>query len=123
VRWARSTPSIVQWLDANKGKFFPTVEANFNPTRQQLSGALSPTVSSGATIFNLYTAQVLVSYTFDVWGQNRRTVESLQAQADSQRFLAEAAYLTLTSNVVVAAIQEARCGARSRPPTNSSRSI
>ena len=48
-----------------------------------------------------------MSYTFDVWGQNRRTVELLQAQADSQRFQVEAAYLTLTSNVVVAAIQEA----------------
>ena len=48
-----------------------------------------------------------MSYTLDVWGQNRRTVESLQAQADNQRFLVEAAYLTLSSNVVVAAIQEA----------------
>ena len=34
-------------------------------------------------------------------------VESLQAQADSQRYQLEAAYLTLTSNVVTAAIQEA----------------
>jgi NodT family efflux transporter outer membrane factor (OMF) lipoprotein len=48
-----------------------------------------------------------VTYTLDVWGGNRRTVESLQAQADNQRFLVEAAYLTLSSNVVVAAIQEA----------------
>src|SRR5262249_5336490 len=53
------------------------------------------------------TAQVLVTYTFDVWGLNRRLVESLQAQADSQHFLVEAAYLTLTSNVALAAIQEA----------------
>ena len=37
----------------------------------------------------------------------RRQVESLKAQADSQRFQLEAAYLTLTSNVVAAAIQEA----------------
>jgi len=40
-------------------------------------------------------------------GANRRTVESLQAQADAQRFQVEAAYLTLTANVVVAAITEA----------------
>jgi NodT family efflux transporter outer membrane factor (OMF) lipoprotein len=96
-----------EMVSAQKGKFFPTAEANFNPTRQQQSGQISSTLNSGASIFNLYTAQVLVSYTFDVWGQNRRTVESLQAQADSQRFLVEAAYLTLSSNVVVAAIQEA----------------
>jgi NodT family efflux transporter outer membrane factor (OMF) lipoprotein len=50
---------------------------------------------------------VLVSYTFDVWGLNRRTVESLQAQADTIRFEVEAAYLMLTANVAVAAITEA----------------
>ena len=48
-----------------------------------------------------------MSYTLDVWGLNRRTVESLQAQADSQRFQVEAAYLTLVSNIAVAAINEA----------------
>ena len=34
-------------------------------------------------------------------------MESLKAQADSQRFQLEATYLTLTSNVVAAAVQEA----------------
>ena len=48
-----------------------------------------------------------MSYTFDVWGLNRRTVESLQALADTQHFQVEAAYLTLTSNIAVAAITEA----------------
>ena len=67
----------------------------------------SPATASGANIYNLYTAQLLVSYTFDVWGLNRRAVESLQALADVQRFEVEAAYLALTSNVVVAAITEA----------------
>ena len=92
---------------AQQGKYFPSAQANFNPTREQLASSISPTLNSGAQRFDLYTAQVLVTYTFDVWGLNRRTVESLQAQEDSQRFLVEAAYLNLTSNVVVAAIQEA----------------
>jgi NodT family efflux transporter outer membrane factor (OMF) lipoprotein len=96
-----------EMVQAQKGKFFPSADANFNPTRSQQSTTLGPVLSNNATIFNLYTAQVMVSYTLDVWGQNRRTVESLQAQADNQRFLVEAAYLTLSSNVVVAAIQEA----------------
>src|SRR5438876_1063751 len=43
----------------------------------------------------------------DVFGLTRRTVESLEAQADAQVFALEAAYLTLTSNIVVAAVQEA----------------
>jgi NodT family efflux transporter outer membrane factor (OMF) lipoprotein len=58
-------------------------------------------------VYNLYTAQVAVSYTFDVWGLNRRTVESLQAITDTQHFEVEAAYLTLTSSVALAAINEA----------------
>jgi NodT family efflux transporter outer membrane factor (OMF) lipoprotein len=92
---------------AQEGKFFPLVQANFNPTYQRTSGALAPIPASGANIFALDTAQVQVSYTLDVWGLNRRTVESLKAQADNQRFQVEAAYLTLTANVVVAAITEA----------------
>jgi NodT family efflux transporter outer membrane factor (OMF) lipoprotein len=92
---------------AQEGKFFPLVQANFNPTYQRTSGALAPIPASGANIFALDTAQVQVSYTLDVWGLNRRTVESLQAQADNQRFQVEAAYLTLTANLVVAAITEA----------------
>jgi len=92
---------------AQEGKYFPLVEGNFNPTRQRTSAALAPIPSSNASIFSLYTAQLTVSYTFDVWGLNRRTVESLQALADNQRFQVEAAYLTLTSNVAVAVITEA----------------
>jgi len=85
---------------AQEGKFFPFIQANFNPEREKSSGSLSPVTNTSAQLFNLYTAQVLVSYTIDVWGLNWRTVESLQAQADMQRFQVEAAYLTLTSNVV-----------------------
>ena len=92
---------------AQEGKFFPMVQGNFMPTRQQVAQSLSSPLASGDLTFNLFTAQALVSYTFDVWGLNRRMVESLQAQADSQHFLVEAAYLTLTSNVVLGAIQEA----------------
>ena len=96
-----------QAVYAQEGKYFPLAQANFNPLRAQTAASLSPATASGATIYNLYTAQVLVSYTFDVWGLNRRTVESLQALADVQRFEVEAAYLALTSNVAVAAITEA----------------
>lgn len=96
-----------QAVYAQEGKFFPLVQANFNPTRNQTPASLTPVPASGASIYNLYTAQLQVSYTFDVWGLNRRAVESLQALADVQRFEIEAAYLALTSNVAVAAITEA----------------
>ena len=96
-----------QAVYAQEGKFFPLVGANFNPTAQQTPGVITPVLNSGANPFALYTAQVAVSYTFDVWGLNRRTVEALKAQAENQRFQAEAAYLTLTASVVVAAVSEA----------------
>jgi NodT family efflux transporter outer membrane factor (OMF) lipoprotein len=96
-----------QAVYAQEGKFFPLVDANFNPTRQLTAGPITPVLNTAANPFNLYTAQVGVAYTFDVWGLNRREVETLKALADSQRFQVEAAYLTLTSNVVVAAIAEA----------------
>ena len=104
-----------------EGKFFPLVQGGFNATRQRVStnslGGSAPVVGTninGDPItknpFNVITSQVLVSYTLDVWGQNRRAVESLKAQADYQLFLAEAARLTLASNVTLAAIQEASLG-------------
>jgi NodT family efflux transporter outer membrane factor (OMF) lipoprotein len=92
---------------AQEGKFFPLVQYNFNPTTNRTAAALAPIPSSNANIYNLYTNQVIVGYTFDVWGLNRRTVESLQALADTQRFQVEAAYLALTANVAVAVINEA----------------
>jgi len=93
---------------AQQGAYFPTVGANFTPSRNKTAtGALSPASSSGNPYYSLYTGQVTISYVPDVFGLNRRTVESLQAQADAQRFALEATYLTLTSNVVAAAIEEA----------------
>jgi NodT family efflux transporter outer membrane factor (OMF) lipoprotein len=92
---------------AQEGKFFPLAQANFNPSRQRTSAALTPVPANGAQIFNLVTAQLEITYTFDVWGLNRRTVESLEALADVQRFQAEATYLSLTANLVVAVITEA----------------
>ncbi len=92
---------------AQQGAFFPSVDANFNPTRQQTAGVLSSPLANGSNIFSLHTAQVSVAYVPDVFGGMRRQVESLKAQADSQRFQLEATYLTLTSNVVAAAVGEA----------------
>ncbi len=93
---------------AEKGSFYPSVTANFTPSRNKTAtGALSPASASGNPYYSLYTSQLSISYMPDVFGLNRRTVESLQAQADAQRFQVEATYLTLTSNVVAAAIQEA----------------
>jgi NodT family efflux transporter outer membrane factor (OMF) lipoprotein len=92
---------------AQRGAFFPNVQASFDPSRQRNAvGVLAPTLSSGTALFNLYTAQVSVSYVPDVFGANRRQVESLAALAEASRFQLDATYLTLTANVVTTAIQE-----------------
>ncbi|HTC44854.1 MAG TPA: efflux transporter outer membrane subunit [Steroidobacteraceae bacterium] len=95
-------------LKAQRAVLFPTLLASYSPTRERNAvGTLAPTLSSAQPLFTLQTAQVSVSYMLDVFGGNRRQIESAQAQADTQRFDLEAAYLTLTSNIVAAAIQEA----------------
>ena len=68
---------------------------------------LAPNLASGTALYNLYTPQVTVSYVPDIFGANRRQVESLAALAEASRFQLDATYLTLTANVVTAAIQEA----------------
>lgn len=92
---------------AQRGQYFPQVSAGVDPTRQKTGKVLASALSSNATIYNLTTAQLSISYVPDLWGANRRQVESLVAQADAQRFQLEATYLTLTSNLVNAAVEEA----------------
>jgi len=89
------------------GAFTTSVTGSFSATRQRQSGQIAPALNSNAFLYNLFTPQVTVSYVPDVFGLNRRTVESLQAQEQEVRFQTAAAYTTLTANVVVTAIQVA----------------
>ncbi|GGF06436.1 histidine kinase [Aliidongia dinghuensis] len=93
---------------ATAASFFPTVEGNYSASRQKNAlGTLAATLFNNQPIFSLHTAQLTISYTPDVFGGTRRAVESAMAQAEQQRFELEATYLTLTSNLVAAAVQEA----------------
>jgi NodT family efflux transporter outer membrane factor (OMF) lipoprotein len=93
-------------LYAAGGKLLPSIDATGNATRQAFSPAEFGQSGPSQT-FNLYQASVNVSYTPDVFGGQRRMIEATAAQAENQRFTLEATYLTLTSNVVTAAVQEA----------------
>ncbi len=91
---------------AQEGALFPTVSGSYQPSRNKTATAsLQPVGYS--PYYNLQTLQLNVSYVPDVWGGMRRQIEDQRAQAESQRFQLEATYLTLTSNVVSAAVQEA----------------
>ena len=92
---------------AQRGAYLPSIDAGLSASRQKSSADLSPVTASGALYFSLYTAQLSISYVPDVFGLNRRTVESLTAHADEARFALAATHLTLTSNLALAAVQEA----------------
>jgi NodT family efflux transporter outer membrane factor (OMF) lipoprotein len=107
---------------AQQGYFYPTVQVSYQGQRTKISGNtatssapgpqgngenISPLAPAQPVTYNFHTAQVTVGYVPDVFGLNRRQVESLQAQADAARDQLDAAYLTLASNVVAAALQEA----------------
>jgi NodT family efflux transporter outer membrane factor (OMF) lipoprotein len=93
-------------LRAGYGVFYPQITAAVSATRQQTAAAQSGSSTSGH-IFNLVTASGTINYALDVFGGSRRTVESLRAQADYQRYESQAACLTLTANVVNTCIARA----------------
>ena len=92
---------------AQRGVFYPSVSGSFSAARQKTSELIAPVPNANQFYFSLFTPQVSVSYMPDVFGLNRRTVESLQAQAEEARFALVAAHITLSANVVAAAIEEA----------------
>ena len=92
---------------AQEGAYYPMVTGSLAASRQKTSAELSPATNSSALYFNLYTPQLNISYDPDVFGLNKRTVESLNAQSEGARFALIATQITLTSNIVAAAVQEA----------------
>ena len=90
-------------LKAGYGVFFPSFTGSFEPQREKFSPAQFGIGTQGST-FNLFTATASVSYLLDVWGGQRRNVESLAAQRDYQKYTALATNMTLLENVVNAAI-------------------
>ena len=95
---------LAQWTS-----FFPVVDGNFSGTRAKnaVGSIANPTSLPQANpYYNLFTAQLTVSYLPDVFGGTRRAVEAAKAQVENSRYQLEATYLTLSSNVVVTAVQE-----------------
>ena len=92
---------------AERGSFLPSLSGNYQGERQKSSGAQFGLPTAGSFLYTLNSASVNVSYTLDAFGGIRRQVESLQAQAESQQFALEASYLSLTANIVTAAVAEA----------------
>jgi NodT family efflux transporter outer membrane factor (OMF) lipoprotein len=95
---------------AQRATVIPSIQGGVSATRAQNAVETIANPTSLPQInpyYNLYTAQLNVSYMPDVFGGTQRSIEAAKAQADSTRYQLEATRLTLSSNVVVTAIQEA----------------
>ncbi|MBS0212863.1 MAG: efflux transporter outer membrane subunit [Proteobacteria bacterium] len=93
---------------AQRGAYLPSVTAQFDNARNKdPSGTLAAVPSNNAFLYDLHTPQLSISYAPDVFGLNRRTVETLRAQEDAARYQTLATQVTLSTNVVNAAVQEA----------------
>jgi NodT family efflux transporter outer membrane factor (OMF) lipoprotein len=112
-----------EFVRAQRGFYYPSVAAGFQAERVKVAGNTTqesspgiqgngdnlsqPPAPASPLYYQFYSAGLAVGFVPDVFGANRRQVESLAAQADAQRCALAATYITLASNVVGAAIQEA----------------
>jgi NodT family efflux transporter outer membrane factor (OMF) lipoprotein len=86
-------------LRAGAGVFYPQVSAQGGAARERYT-PLHIGQDLPPSIFNLFTLSASVTYALDLWGGERRLVESLAAQRDAERYTVEAANLTIAANVV-----------------------
>jgi NodT family efflux transporter outer membrane factor (OMF) lipoprotein len=95
---------------AQRTSLFPLVQGGFDAQRAKnaLGTIANPTsLPQSNPYYNLYTAQLSLSYMPDVFGGTRRALEATRAQVETTRFQLIATYVTLSSNVVTTAVQEA----------------
>ncbi|CAG9933208.1 Histidine kinase [Candidatus Nitrotoga arctica] len=86
---------------------YPQVNAKLGAQRQKFNPSIFGQ-PGGSKIFDLYNAGVTVSYNLDLFGGNRRALESFAAQADYQRYQFEGARLTLAANITTTAMSQAQ---------------
>ncbi|NJD05649.1 MAG: efflux transporter outer membrane subunit [Methylococcaceae bacterium] len=94
-------------LAAQESALLPALDAAGSVKRQKVSGALFGNPNFKGSVFTVYNGSLNVSYTFDVFGGIRRQLEAKDAEAEYQRFVLEGARLTLVSNLIATAIEEA----------------
>ena len=91
--------------------YLPQVDAGLAGSREHevsLTGSSSTsrfgTSQSNSLVTNMFSVAALMTWTPDLFGRNRRTVEQQAALAETQRDQLAAAYLTLTAGAVVQAL-------------------
>ncbi len=104
-----SLAAAYEEAEAQNGTLLPTLTGHALASYQEApnGGLQSPLVNQQRYTYALYTPRASIAYSPDIFGGDRRLIESLEAQAEAKRYELEVTYLTLTTNVVLAAIQEA----------------
>jgi len=92
---------------AQQGFFFPQVGAGYVASRQNVGATLAPAINGNNSVYGLQIAQLSVGFTPDIFGGNRRQVESLKAIANAQKYQLEALRTTVITTVIATAVQEA----------------
>ena len=95
---------------AQRATLFPSVQGGFDASRSKnaIGTLANPTdLPQSNPYFNLFTAQLNLSYMPDVFGGQRRSLEATRAGVEATRYELIATYVTLSSNVVATAVQEA----------------
>ncbi|MBS0612631.1 MAG: efflux transporter outer membrane subunit [Proteobacteria bacterium] len=96
----------VEYARAQRATFWPSVGVQGNASRDRDAlQVVQGTLQSGAPVYTLFNTQAIVSFVPDVFGMNRHLVESAEAAAENAAWQREATSLTLTGNVVTAALQ------------------
>jgi NodT family efflux transporter outer membrane factor (OMF) lipoprotein len=91
---------------------YPSVSASLSAQREQVDLAAFGVPFPSPPPFNLLNGSVAVSYALDVFGGNRRLIESLNAQVEYEHWELQAARLMLAGNVVSVAIRQAQLRAQ-----------
>ena len=99
-----------QLAHASTAGLYPELDYNAGFGRQKLGAASLGNVDFPA--FTYYTVGPSVSYVLDYSGGLRRAVEAQGAQVDYQKYQLDAAYLSLTGNVALAALRIASAHAQ-----------
>lgn len=92
-------------VDAARGGRRPQGDLAAGAQRQRFNTRTFPFRNIPSPTFNVYSVGATVAYDLDPFGAGRRRVERAQAQAEAQAHRADAAYLALTGEIALQAVQ------------------
>lgn len=92
-------------VTASGGPLYPKIDLGASAARQKFGPGFAGGLARSIPPFSAFSIGPTVSYALDLFGGTRRAIEQQKALADYQGYELDAAYLTLTGNVVTEALQ------------------